>query len=418
MLKTKKNIQKILFLLAKLVLKKYKPEIIGITGSVGKTSTKEAVYLVLKDKFRTRRNIKNYNNEFGVPLTILGLETAGRSFIKWTKNLLRAFLTILLPIDYPKVLILELGADKPGDISYLLKLIKPYLKIGIITAVKESHLEFFKKEEKIFEEKAKLVKALSQEDWAIINIDCERAKKMVNETKAKLLSFGFKEEAQFRASDPIYLSSGISFKIHFQGNVVPIRLSEIFAEHQVYQILAAGGVGTCYGLTLIEIVESLSRFSPLAGRMRLIPGIKQSLILDDSYNASPASAIAALKTLSKIKQAKEIKGKIISVLGDMFELGDFTEEGHRKVGKAAAENSDLIVGVGEKVLFLIDQAKKQGFSEDKIYRFCQSEEAGRFIQDKLLEKNDLLLIKGSRAMKMEKIVKELMEEPLKFNNYI
>lgn len=414
----KKNIQKILFLLAKLVLKKYKPEIIGITGSVGKTSTKEAVYLVLKDKFRTRRNIKNYNNEFGVPLTILGLETVGKSFTKWTKNLLRAFLIIFFPVNYPRVLILELGADKPGDIDYLLKLIKPYLKIGIITAVKESHLEFFKKEEKIFEEKAKLIKALSQGDWAIINIDCERAKRMVNEAKAKVLSFGFKEGAQFRASDLIYFSSGISFKIHFQGSVVPIRLSEIFAEHQVYQILAAGGVGTCYGLTLIEIVESLSKFSPLAGRMRLIPGIKQSLILDDSYNASPTSAIAALKTLLKIKQVKEIKGKIISVLGDMLELGDFTEEGHRKVGEVAAENSDLIIGVGERILFLIDQAKKQGFSEDRIYHFYQSEEAGKFIQDKLLEKNDLLLIKGSRAMKMEKIVKELMEEPLKFKDYI
>lgn len=405
-------LQKILFLLAKITLAKYKPEIIGITGSVGKTSTKEAIYLVLKNKFETRRNLKSFNNEIGLPLTILGLKTAGKSIFLWTKNFFHALGIIFFPNKYPKILVLELGADKPDDLNYLLKIIKPYLKIGIVTKIGTSHLEFFKKEEKIFQEKSKLIKALPKQGTAIINFDCPQTKKITELTETEVISFGFDEQADLKASDIIYSSSGISFKVHFKGNVVPMKLLEIFGEHQIYQTLAAIAIGICYNLSLVEIANSLLKFSSLAGRMKLIYGIKQTLILDDTYNASPDSTITALKTISKIKEAKKIEGKIIAVLGDMLELGDFTEQGHRQVGKIAAEISDVIIAVGEKVLFLIDQAKKENFPFEKIFHFSKSEEAGRFIQDKILEKNDLLLVKGSQGMRMEKIVKELMAEPL------
>ncbi len=404
-------IQFILKILAKLVLLRFKPTIIGITGSVGKTSTKEAIFAILSSKFRVRQSIKSYNTEIGVPLTILGLESAKREVFGWLRNLFKALGVIIFGFNYPKILIIEMGASKPRDIKYLLGLIQP--KIGVVTAIAPTHLEFFGQIEKIAREKERLVKALPKEGVAILNFDDERVLGMKENCRGEVLTFGFREGADMKASDLEFRTDngsvtikGISFKANYKGSSVPVRLSGILGKQQVYSILPAIIVGLKFNMNLVEISESLSKYKAPAGRMNIVSGIKHTLIIDDSYNSSPVSSLAALRVLEKLK------GRKIVVLGDMLELGAYTEEGHRRVGRKASQVADLIFTVGKRAKFMADEARKCGFDEERLFEFLQTEDAQKPLQAQI-KKDDIILIKGSRLMHMEKIVQEIMAEPEK-----
>ena len=229
----RKILQKILRTLAKIALKKYKPIVIAITGSVGKTSTKEAIYSVLKNHFgekRVRRNYRNYNNELGMPLTIFNLETAGKSVIRWIPKFIKIFWMIIFRVAYPDFLILEMGADKPNDIKYLTDFVAH--KVGVVTAVGEIpvHVEFFSSQEKVAEEKETLIKRLPKDGVAILNYDDERVKKMASATEAKILTYGLNEKADIKATnyDLKILSNGentseLNFKHDFKGSSVPAK---------------------------------------------------------------------------------------------------------------------------------------------------------------------------------------------------
>ncbi|MCK4554802.1 hypothetical protein KAU19_07680, partial [Candidatus Parcubacteria bacterium] len=194
----KKIIQLKLKILAKLILAKYKPDVIGITGSVGKTSTKEAIYTVLASKFKVRRNIKNYNNEIGLPLTIIGADSPGRSIIGWYIVFLKALKLILFKDkDYPKILVLEMGVDRPGDMKYLNNIVK--CKVGVITSIGPVHLEFFGTINNIQKEKGGLIKNLTKSSWAVLNYDDEKVRQTGNNTEAQILTYGFNEKADVRA---------------------------------------------------------------------------------------------------------------------------------------------------------------------------------------------------------------------------
>lgn len=408
---------KCLTFFARLIIKKYKPIIIGITGSVGKTSSKEAIVTVLKDLFPVRASQGNYNNELGVPLTIIGEKTGGRSLFRWLKVFLKAIFLLIFPLRYPKVLILEMGADKPGDIDYLVKNFPP--SIAVVTAVGPTHLEFFGTIQKVALEKSKIIQVLPKDGLAILNIDDEMVKQMKEKTKARVVTLGFSEEADVQALElREHLESkflkneflgGTNFKIKYQGDIVPIFLPNLLGKQAAYAALVGAAVGLNFNLNLIYISEQFRNFEPLPGRMHLIPGIKQTIIIDDSYNSSPKAALAALEVLKNIKP--EISGRCIAVLGDMLELGAYTEEGHRQVGKAAASVVDYLIGVGERAYFILDEAKKSGLSSEKTFFYHSSDEAGHFLQS-LIKSGDVILIKGSRKMKMEKIVQEIMAEPL------
>lgn len=416
----KKLVEQILKTLARAILKKYKPDVIGITGSVGKTSTKEAIYTVLKEKFNVRRNIKNYNNEIGVPLTIIGSESGNKNIVIWLGVFLKALHLILVrDKTYPKILIIEMGADRPGDISYLVKLAP--CKIGIITAIGSAgpvHLEFFGKVENVIKEKGELVRHLAASGIAVLNRDDNYVYPLKEKTKAKVLTFGFLKEADIKASDLViserfqkedsYSISGISFKLNYQGNVVPIFLPGVLGQHQAYAALAACALGIIYEMNLIEVAESLKKFKSPAGRMNLIPGIKHTLLIDDSYNSSPLASLAALKALSSIELGPTQKK--YAVLGDMAELGPYTEKGHEEVGEYASRTADVLVTVGEKGKMIAQAAREYHMLSDRIYEFNSAEEAGRFLQERI-EQGDLILVKGSQSVRMEKIVKELMAEP-------
>lgn len=409
----RKILQKILKILAKIALNKYKPVVIAITGSVGKTSTKEAIYSVLKSHFgekRVRRNYRNYNNEFGVPLAIFNLETAGRSIFRWIPKFIKMFWMIIFRVDYPDFLILEMGADKPGDIKYLLDFV--HHKVGVITAVGEIpvHVEFFESPEKVAEEKGTLLKMLGKEGIAVLNYDDKRVRKMSENINAKIMTYGLDKKADVKATnyELKIINQGkniseLNFKLDFKGSSVPAKLINVLGYQHLYSALAAAAVGIIFNVNLVEISEALKQIEPMPGRMRLLRGIKNTLIVDDSYNAALLSMEAALDSLNSFEGRRKIV-----VLGDMLEIGRYSSEAHTRVGKKAAEVADLIFAVGNRAGFVVEGAISAGFDSNKIFQFPNSEQAKMAVQKELKE-NDIILIKGSRSMEMEKVIEEIVK---------
>jgi UDP-N-acetylmuramoyl-tripeptide--D-alanyl-D-alanine ligase len=416
----KKLIELKLKILAKMILAKYKPEIIGITGSVGKTSAKEAIYAVLSSKFNAQRSVKNYNNEIGLPLAVIGAFSPGKNIFGWVGVFLKALKLILFKDKkYPKILILEMGADKPGDMEYLLNIVKP--KVGVITGIGESHLEFFNSVEDIQKEKELLVKQLPEDGFAVLNYNDGRVKNIFG-FKAKKITYGFDKASDARAeiTPQPPLSGGqfqnfwvgeINFKLRYNNSSAAVNLPNTIGVPAVSAALAGAAVGIAYGLSLKEISAALKKFKSPKGRMNLISGIKNTLIIDDTYNSSPQSCLAALDAVSEITLAAPARK--FAVLGDMLELGSYTEEGHKLVGRKVYESGiNKLIAVGEKSRDIARGAEEAGMKPDNIFHFPDSDAARLFVQERI-EKDDLILVKGSQGMRMEKIVKEIMVEPLR-----
>lgn len=406
-----KIIQLKLKILAKLILNKYKPEIIGITGSVGKTGAKEAVFSVLSKKYNVKRSIKNYNNEIGVPLTIIGAEAQGKSIIGWIKVFFKGLKLLLIKNEkYPEILVLEMGVDKPGDMEYLLSITKP--KYGIITRIGESHLEFFKSVEDIRKEKELLIKNIPSDGMAIINADDEGYDAIINNYGGKYLSYGLSQKAQLRAIDINQRNlEGIDFKITYNNKEAFVQIPNALGVASVEAILAGSAVGIAYGMEFLDIMAALKGFKPPKGRLNIISGVKRTVIIDDTYNSSPQSCLLALETIKNFQVGE--KNSKFAILGDMLELGSYTEEGHRKVGKKVFEcGVDKLILVGEKSRDIARGAEEAGMKKDDIFHFPNSDDTRIFVQDRISE-GDLVLVKGSQGMRMEKIVKEIMAEPLR-----
>lgn len=415
----KNIIQKILAFLTRKILAKYKPRVIGITGSVGKTSTKEAVFSVLAPYFRVRRNQKNYNNEIGLPLSVIGAESGGRSMFKWFAIIIKGFWLLIWPVKYPEILILEMGADRPGDIKYLSDLVRP--SIGIMTAVAPVHTEFFGTIERVAEEKSVLIRALPKDGVAILNYDDPRVRAMREKSNCRTISYGFEEMADVRAIEsavsfhalgqPGHDLGGTHFKLSPGASAIPIYLAGVLGRSQVSAALAAAAVGLSLGLNLIQVSEALRSYHPPPGRMNLLPGIKETTIIDDTYNASPASVLAALLALKVLPKAESVKSYVC--LGDMLELGKDSGQMHREIGWKAAEiGADVLIACGALAKDIEIGAKEGGMSDLNVFHFAGPAEAGRFLQERI-RRGDIILVKGSQGMRMERIVKELMAEPLR-----
>jgi len=411
----KKIIQLKLKILAQLILRKYQPVVIGITGSIGKTSAKEAISQVLKEKLNVRLSFKNYNNEIGLPLTVIGATSPGRNLWGWLKVFCRA-LSLLLVKDsaYPAVLVLEMGIDRPGDLAYLLS-IAP-VDVGLVTAVSYSHLEYFGSVVNIKKEKQVLIERLKSQGLAILNNDNEGTREMIKSSPARVLTYGLQPGANLQAQDIVYNFSkgkyelnGLNFKLNYNGSIVPVVMPDVMSETAIYAALAAAAVGLYFEMNLVEIARGLRDFTLPPGRMNLLPGIKHAFIIDDTYNSSPEAALSALETLRQVKI--DPGAEKYAVLGDMLEIGHYTEEGHRLVGRQVALNGiQHLIAVGEKARDFIVGAKEAGLDDDYIFYFDRPEEAGRFLQHRIKE-DDVLLVKGSQGVRLEKVVKELMAEP-------
>ncbi len=414
----KKIVIKLLAFFSNKIIKKYQPKVIGISGSVGKTGVKEYIEFVLKNKFRVRASIKNYNNEFGLPLSIIGMISPGKNIWGWFKVFSKGLkLLIIKDKNYPEILVLEMGVDRIGDMDYLLSIIKP--DIGILTNISHSHIEYFGNLEQIKKEKSKLFKNLNKNGIAILNSDNSYLKELLPELKNITFSYGLNEEADFRAKDISFILPenllqadfyGINFKLEYEGSVVPINLPQAVSYSSIYSALASLAVGFYLGLNIIEIAEHLSNIVPIIGRMNILPGIKNSIIIDDTYNASPESTLNALKTMEAIP--KTIGRKIV-ILGDMLELGDYSDEGHYIVGKKIAEMKiDALFLIGSLAEKIGQTAIKFGFDKNNVFNFSKTADAVEFIKNGILS-NDLILLKASQGMRLEKIVKTIMLEPKK-----
>ena len=402
----KKIIIAILKFEAKLILAKFRPKIIAISGTVGKTSAKEAVALVLESEFDVRKSEKSYNSEIGVPLTVIGAKTGWDSLKQWLAIILRGLKIFLRSDNYPKFLVLEIGVDRPKDMEKMVSWVKP--DVAVITAVGTIpvHVQYFSGPEELISEKRKLAECLNGNNWAILNIDDKAIASFRKNIKAQIISYGFSGSADLVASNYKMDGEGIVFKINYRGNVVPVRLDKFFGRHNVYTVLAAVGAGLAGGINLVKSVEAISKMKPLLGRINLLEGINGSLIFDDSYNSSPLAAEAAIEVLSEYPAKRRI-----AVLGDMKELGEFSQSEHERIGEMLrVRDVWLLFTVGSEAKFIAEGARRSGFDAFKIFEFSDSTEAGEAVR-KIIQEGDLILVKGSQSARMEKVTERIIAHP-------
>lgn len=402
----KRIVQLILKYLAKITLWKYRPGIIGVTGSAGKTSTKIAIAAILSHERTVRFTPQNFNNQFGLPLAIFGEEKSEGGGWFWVKVIGRAILNILRRAEYPEILVLEYGVDRPHDMRYLLSIARP--NVAVITAIGEvpAHVEFFSGPQEVAREKARLIEQLPAGGFAVLNQDSEVVMDLKDRTRAHRVTFGFSRDAEVQISNfttrlengyPV----GISFKLEYAGSFVPVRLDGVFGRAQAYTAAAAASVGLIFGLNLVTISEALKNYHPPKHRFQLFLGPDDSVLIDDAYNASPLSVHAALDTVKDIPSKRKI-----AILGDMKELGGFSETAHRDIGRITKGIVNILITVGPEARLIGEGALEVGFVKKNIHHFSSVEEVLQFLPE-LIKKGDLVLVKGSQSVGLEKVIQGL-----------
>jgi len=351
--------------------------VIGITGSVGKSTTKELVADVLSRRYKTVRSPGNLNNEIGLPLSILRLTEAHERAV------------------------LEMGFYVPGEIGLLCDIAKP--QIGVVTNISHVHLERAGSMDAIVRGKGELVEALppAPEGVAILNYDEPLVRELAERTDARVFYYGISPEADLWASDVEGLGlEGLRCAIHHGEEVIHCRVP-LLGRHSVHTILRAASVGVVEGLSWAEIIGGLQATH---NQLRLVAVNTASgaLLLDDTYNAAPTSVIAALNLLD------DLDGRKIAVLGDMLELGEFEERGHRMVGARAAQVVDLLIAVGERAKWIASEARSARLSENQVVVLGNGDEVIEYLNEKVGE-GDVVLVKGSHGMRLDRIVTALEE---------
>lgn len=394
-------VSKILSAKARAYLKKNKVKVVAITGSLGKTSTKEAVYHVLKGHFNVLSSKKGFNTEIGLSLAVLGEKESGFSSpFKWLGIIKRSLFEKKKRYD---IAVLEMGADRPGDIKKLTNIARP--DIAVITCIKPIHLDKdqFKNIDDIRKEKETIIRILDKNGAAVLNSDDPQIKAM--ETKSETFTFGTEKGADIRAENIHLSKKGITFEIKHKNTSIPLHVP-VLGAFQIYALLPAIAVGLKLGIALEDCARALKDYRLPPGRMSLIEGVNGSHILDGSYNASPESVKRSLDLLRELHAQRKI-----SALGTMNELGDISKEEHLKIGGSAAGISDILIAVGQSAPDIKQGALDAGMPEAKIFTFFNSEEAGSYLKN-LLGPDDLVLVKGSQnKVRMEKAVKIMMKNP-------
>lgn len=354
--------------LTKLIFFFKKPKIIIVTGN-GRACATQAICQVLKSYFKVGFH----------PPTALPLRRA------------------------PEILIFEVDLDvlKFQNLEFLIK--NSSLPILVATHVGEipPDQDFFAGEKEDVKEVLNLAKILPENGNLILNFDDETVREIEDLTDFKTLTFGFQEGANFQATD-VKLNTGTNFKLNYRRNIVPVWLDYLFGKEQIYSALSAISVGIVLNLNLVEICQALKFYKSLPGKMRLIKGVKNSLIFDDSESASVFSMAEALEILGKIPTGE----RKIAILGDILGIGKYTIEAHESIGERVSKNANLLFTVGPRAKFIAQGAISKGMPEEKIFQFEKIEEAGIALQKEIKE-GDLILVDGSTEMKMEKIIEEI-----------
>ncbi|MBM3133825.1 MAG: UDP-N-acetylmuramoyl-tripeptide--D-alanyl-D-alanine ligase [Chloroflexi bacterium] len=352
---------------------KFAVEVIGVTGSVGKTTTKEVIAAVLGRRFRVLKNEKNLNNEIGLPLSLLQLGP-----------------------EHQKA-VLEMGMYARGEIRLLCQIARP--RLGVITNVGPTHLERLGTIEAIAQAKAELVESLPADGFAILNGDDPRVRQMATRTLATVFIYGQEHNFDLWADEvSSHGLEGLSLRLHYGREAISLQ-APLLGAHSVHTVLAAAAVGLIAGLTWEEIVSGL-RHVPEQLRLLVVPGQNGATLIDDTYNSSPASALAALNLLA------EMPGRHLAVLGDMLELGNYEAEGHRLVGRRAAEVAAALLAVGPRGRLIGEEARAVGMPAGAVHLAADNAAAIAILQG-LLQPGDFVLIKGSRGMALEGIVSAL-----------
>ena len=406
---------------SKLVLLKYKPKIITITGSVGKTSTKDAIYAMLSEVAYVRKSDKSYNSELGLPLTILGVPNGWNNFSVWMENIAKGLWLILAPHKYPTWLVLEVGVGKPGDMRRTASWLRTDAVVLTTITDPPAHIEFFDSRKHLVEEKSGLIKTLKKDGVLILNRDNETVMSMGVKTKNRIVTYGFNSEADVVGSaDSISYEAGkphgLVFRVDVEGKSLPVVIDGVFGKNHISAAMATLALAHGLKLNILDAINSLKSYDFPPGRMRLLAGINDTLIIDDSYNSSPFACESALQTLGEVELLKDADGKIgrkIAVLGDMLELGKHTVEAHKKIGKIVRQVADVLIVVGPRA-----EAIKDGALEDdavalepdktlEIFEFLDSQSAGDFVKT-FIKSGDVVLVKGSQGVRMERVVGEIL----------
>lgn len=407
-------------------VRKHKPIIIAVTGSYGKTSAKDAIAMLLSyllPQKSVRYPKKSFNNEFGVPLSILGEESPNRSVFGWIKLLVRGWFA-----QIPSVLILEVGADHKGEIQSWAKALKPH--IAVITGVSPVHVANYASYDELKAEKASLAVHATQK--IILNAD-DKDVMSFGPFTAPVTTYGMNTGAQYRVmAGDLLLRADHSYEpgellTQLQG-IIEVSANDGTVIREELALQGATGktaLASCViafavmsevqklsaypfaHYTSQEMAAALSKFwKPTIGRMNPLPGIKGTVLLDDTYNAAPAAVEHGLYVLSMFPN----QGRKIAALGKMAELGDMSESLHRQMGNWVAASADFFVAVGEEALLAVDEAKKYGMTPDRMRWFATAKEAGAFL-DGFVEQGDAIYIKGSQSARMEFVTKELLAQP-------
>jgi UDP-N-acetylmuramoyl-tripeptide--D-alanyl-D-alanine ligase len=414
-------------------LRKYKPIVIAITGNVGKTTTKDYVFNFLKYKFvndsglTVRESRKSENSEFGVNLTILGEKNVWNNLFAWISMIVRNFIKLGRTVNYPQVLVLEVGADKPGDIRYIGSIVKPDLVVLTAFQKSPSHGEFFMNIEQHINEKKVLVEKMRRDGVIVYNSDDEVMSKIALEKKEKnpkvrIFSFGKKEDSNIviLENSNIYneeaeiLGLKIRFGVRFEDlrDEVEIRLTGIVGEAHTYSLASALCVAVLNEFKKEDLLNAARQFDRSSvyskSRMRILDGINNSKIIDDSYNSSPKAAVNAIETVSSILN----KGKKIAILGHMAELGQKTADEHFKIGMLAAKHFDTIIFSGRYNDFFLEGVREAKTDLSKVFLAKDTAEVMRILNDNsLIKEHDIILVKGSQSARLEKVVVGLLVNP-------
>lgn len=402
--------------ITKSFINRHKIEIIGVTGSAGKTTLTKAIYTVLKNNYRVGYSAikgKSLNSETGVPMALLNISLPDYSLLSWMKLMILASLRFIFYKPPYERFVLEMGVDKPNDMSFILSMVRP--KTGVYLTISNTHTERFQLNHKrppiehLAEEKAKVIKSLEKDGWAVLNYDIDLIKNLSKFTKANVITFGFKEGADVKASGFELNQHGSKVKVEYKGQKDEMKIINFLAgKRQTSTMLAAIATGLTYKIPLNKCIQAIEKMSPPPGRMSMLKGIKNTTIIDSSYNASREPMFEALEILALFKDKKKI-----AVLGDMRELGDEAENEHKQVASKATKIATELVLVGPLMKqYLVPELLRLEFDKDKIHLFKNSIQAGDFLKEKLIKGGEAILFKGSQnTIFLEQAVEKVLANP-------
>lgn len=415
-------VKKLLILLAVRVLKKHKPSIIAIIGSVGKTTARNAIYTALSRKYSVRKSEQSLTTDIGVPLTLLGCPYSIYTFEGIVNNIYNALWQAFFAKEYPEYVILEIDGHSKGEIGRLAEWIS--IDLLVVTTIGEipAHVEYFDTPDNLRREYALILGALKETAKVVAYADDEYAHALGAASGKPMISYGSVKDAdicakKYKITYEHGVLSGISFGLEKPSLEEPIVIHDTVGIHVVNGVLAGMAVLQALGEHPLSMNSAFEKMPFAPGRMRILPGIKGSVIIDDSYNSSPVAVEELLKVIHRVKvsEKQERIPKKIIVLGDMLELGRFSSLVHQEIGRQIGKMSEeisLLVCVGMRSRFIANSAQEAGMSRDAIFHFDLPQKAGEFLQN-MLEEGDVAVIKGSQNMRMERCVEEIMTEPEK-----